>query len=227
MSFEDFDSEESDYESDPETEYLVDSIKNNKRSLAYGLYCKLNAYENHFNNMQNKYKRVALTWLFAAFVGMGYVISGEEVFLPLNSFLGIFLISLLTSGGVFLLWYFDSAVYHRMLGAVITESIKLEKEYPFLGSSHQNMVKLFSKKKDPGVFYGYFYGLTILFLLFIAATSVCSYLYLISSTTAVLIGTLFFLSILIFFIVHHRIARSYGTSSLKNNIKKGKHDTKE
>jgi len=103
-------------------------VLGSEESINYGLYSKLNSYEYHYNSIKVRYKLLSLTWLIAAFIGYGYLISGEEVGLPFSSFAGIAILSLLASVGIGLLCFLDIGIYHRFIEAIYNEHIRLEKK---------------------------------------------------------------------------------------------------
>ena len=206
------------------TDYTIESIKGTSDSLAYGLYCKLNDYEYHYNLVQNKYKTLASTWFFSSFIGIGYLISGHEVGIPVNVLIGIIILCLLASEGIFLLWFLDTGVYHKLIGAIFAEHIKLEENHPFLGSAHKNMLKLqYQKKRHPIFSHGIYYSSFIIFLLIISALSACMYFYKIGENYLFLVMLLFSIAAALFIYINKRHMRLYNDSYVlrkKRNKKK-------
>ena len=76
-------------ENDPDSDYIIDSIENNEKSIAYGLYCKIRSYHYHYNSVKLKYKLLSSTWFLATFVAFGYLVSGKEAALLVSRFLGV------------------------------------------------------------------------------------------------------------------------------------------
>ncbi len=206
------DAEIPEIQSEAESDYNIDNITGDLQNLAYGLYVKMYSYEHHFNSIQNRYKTLAATWMLMTFLGIGYFLSGVEVGLPFNSMIGVMILCLLSSTGVFLLWYLDSGIYHKLLEAVFMEGLSLEKKYPILGHGHENMMKLiYQGKKIPVFFHGLFYSSFIVFLIIIAMLSICVYLFDISKIYTAVIGGAFLLSLFIFMVLHKKATRHYET----------------
>jgi hypothetical protein len=175
MDFNESESFETD--SDAETDYTPEAIHDTTKSLMYGIYTKLIAYENHYNNIQNKYKSLASTWMVATFIGIGYLLSGIEVSIPFNTYIAIMFLCLLSAEGILLLWFLDAGVYFRLIEAIFVETYFLEKKYPFLGEYHHNILKLHQEGTDPLRFQGFYYFSFIVFLLGIAIVCLNSYLF--------------------------------------------------
>lgn len=183
-------------------------MKDDEESLAFALYNDLVQYENHYNILQNKYKGLATTWLIATFIGIGYILSGYEVGLSVNIFLALMLLCLLSSLGIFLLWFVDIGVYYKFIESIFLEALKLEKKYPVLGSSHQNILKLHEIAHDPVMFQGIFYSSFMIFLLSMAFLSLSIYLYQINLWFFIIV--LFFMSIgwILFILIHSRVSHN-------------------
>lgn len=213
--------ETSEVQNDAESDYIIDPVSGNLKSIAFGLFNKMIGYEHHYNTIQNRYKTLAATWMLMTFLGIGYFLSGFEVGIPFNSLIGVMILCLLSSTGIFLLWYLDSGIYHKLLEAVFMETFSLEKKFLFLGKSHENMMNLiYQGKKIPVFFHGLFYSSFIVFLIIIAMISVCIYLFGISKMYAVVVGFLFILSLLIFRVLHKKATQYYETYEFIQEHKK-------
>jgi hypothetical protein len=186
------------------TDHEIIEIKDDPESIAFGVYSTLLAYEDHYNSIQNKYKSLAITWMIAAFVGIGYVISGFEKALNINVFLIILFISLLTAQGIFLLWFLDAGVYHRLIESIWQEVYKIENKYPEMGQSHHLLIKLHNDVIDPEKFHGIFYAYFVLCLLITGLGSLGLYLYFIHKwLSAITVILLTLLSIGIHYLIKH------------------------
>lgn len=93
-------------------------------------YLRLNesllAGERHFNQVQASYRRLASTWVLAAFGGMGYVATQLE---PTSSTLHgelFFGLGLAAAIGVFLIWLIDHQAYFQLLESNFLEGLRLE-----------------------------------------------------------------------------------------------------
>lgn len=159
------------------SDFEVDEISSDPETLAYGLYSILTTYKNHFQNLQNKFKALSVTWVLATFIGIGYIISGYEFNLKINVFLIIMFLSLLAAQGVFLLWFLDVGIYDKLIKSVWLEIYKLEEKFPLIGKSHHHMAKLLSYDKKSKNIYGFFYIYFVTFFIFIAFICLGFYLY--------------------------------------------------
>jgi hypothetical protein len=102
------------------------------------IYSNLGAYEQHFNEIQSKYRSLASTWLLATFAGIGFILSEKlNMLIPLD--LTIAAIAVAGSIGIYLLWNLDHMVYHRLLESAFIECLKLEDEYDWLPKAAHNM----------------------------------------------------------------------------------------
>lgn len=113
----------------------------NDKSLPEGvieIYSNLGAYEQHFNEIQSKYRSLASTWLLATFAGIGFILS-EKLNMTIPIDLTISAISVAGSIGIYLLWNLDHMVYHRLLESTFVECFKLEDEYQWLPKAAHNM----------------------------------------------------------------------------------------
>ncbi|MBS0605288.1 MAG: hypothetical protein JSS60_09695 [Verrucomicrobia bacterium] len=215
-------------ESESETNYNIDNISADDENLAYGLYVKMNSYEHHFNFVQNRYKTLANTWMLMTFLAMGYLLSGVEVGIPFSTYIGVMILCLLSSTGIFLLWYLDLGIHHKLLEAVFKESLALEQKYPFLGQSHANMMHLiYQGKKVPTFIHGLFYSSFIVFLLVIAMLSISMYIFKISRMYALIVGVLFLLSFIIFRVMNKKAKQHYETYKFIQDQKKELPDKKD
>lgn len=149
----------------------------NGDKIIYELINDLFSYENHYNVLQNKYKGLATTWVVATFMGIGYLLSGYEVGISFNLYLSVMFICLISSIGIFLLWHLDAGLYHKFLESIFFEVLKMEKEYPLIGKSHHNIMKLHYLEHDPHILHGMFYSSFIVFLITISAACLGIYLY--------------------------------------------------
>jgi hypothetical protein len=96
--------------------------------------------ERHFNDLQSRYRAMASTWLLAAFIGIGFVISEERLALQFDPLLLVSAIGVAGTVGILLLWMIDLMVYHRLLESVFFEGIKLEDKYSWLPQIRHGML---------------------------------------------------------------------------------------
>lgn len=159
------------------TDFEIEEVKSDPESLAYGLYSALVSYEDHYNNLQNRYKSLAITWTLATFIGIGYLVSGYEKALHINILLIVLFLSVLAAQGIFLLWFLDAGTYESLIFSIWKEIYKLEETYPSLGRSHHLVKLLFKGVKKPRLFHGVFYAYFVFFLLITGIISLGVYLY--------------------------------------------------
>ncbi len=161
------------------TDHEIEEVTADNESIAYGLYALLCSHEDHYNNLQNKYKGLTVTWVIATFIAIGYLLSGYEKGLSVSTLLIITFLSILAATGVFLLWYLDVMVYDKLIRSIYHETCRLEQEHEILGKTHLLGLRFLGKETAHIVYHGYFYIFFILFLLFIACLSLSGYLYFI------------------------------------------------
>ena len=179
------------------TDHEIDNINTDPESIAYGIFSILVSYEDHYNNIQNKYKGLTITWVIATFVSIGYLLSDYEKALNIDSLLIILFLTILASQGIFLLWFLDAGIYDKLIESIWKEIYKLEENFPIIGKSH-HLVDLLHKydQKKAQKFHGVFYATFIFFLLLIGLLSLGIYLYLIQKWL-ILITILIFIILII------------------------------
>lgn len=153
---------------DPDSDYTIDPIENNDQSIAYGLYSKIESYQSHYNAVKTKYKVLGLTWILATFAGIGYLLAGKEVGLPISKLIAISLLCLVSSSGLLLIYFLDISIYHRLLEALYRGALELENKNPFLAKTNHTMKPLlFKHNTGPEVLDALFYVYFIFTLLII------------------------------------------------------------
>lgn len=84
--------------------------------------------EEHFNNLQTEYRKLASTWLLASLGACGYVIKSAKS-LPYDHWYFVFGICIAASAGISILWMLDLRVYQKLLGAFFKEGFFLEMQH--------------------------------------------------------------------------------------------------
>lgn len=84
--------------------------------------------EEHFNQLQTDYRKLASTWLLAAFGACGYSLKSTAD-LPFDEWYFVFGICLAASAGLGILWLMDLKVYQTLLGAFFIQGVLLELKY--------------------------------------------------------------------------------------------------
>lgn len=93
----------------------------------YPLYQKISESEQHFNNLQLEYRKLASGWLLAVFAGVGFLLSLNE--LPIDRWILIHLVGVGGFVGLVLIWLLDLIVYHRLLRSYFLTGVQLERLY--------------------------------------------------------------------------------------------------
>jgi hypothetical protein len=126
---------------------------------------QITGQENHFNDLQTSYRKLASTWLLASFAACGYILKSSD--LPYDEWYFVFGISMAASAGLSILWMMDLTVYQKLLSAYFLQGIILELDYyQWLIPSRINIVRsqrtgeVTSKMQ-----YYYFFSIAILQLL--------------------------------------------------------------
>lgn len=107
--------------------------------------------EHHFNMLEAEYRKLASTWLLAAFAGMGYIATTKD--LPIAPGPTIFALAAGASIGIQLLWVVDLLTYHQLLLANFFEGWRLEKAHSFLPPIRINMLAQGNTGKRVRFFY--------------------------------------------------------------------------
>ncbi len=193
-----------------EEEEFAESEENidHGKAVTLALYNRLVTYENHYNVLQNRYKHLAITWVLATFVGVGYLLSGFEEALPIDVTLAVMFLCLFAAQGIFLIWFLDLGVYFKMLSVVFYEILAFEKKYNFILQTHHNVVRAFkSPDTEPLNFHSLFYLIFVIFLLLISVTSLIIYLYPIHPKAAIIGLGCLICGLIAFGIAHKKILR--------------------
>lgn len=188
-----------------ETDFAIEEIHDEK-TVAYALYYKLIAYENHYNVIQMRYKQLAVTWVLATFIGIGYLLSGFEASLPIDPKLAVMFLCLFAAEGIFLIWFLDVNVYYKLIESIFGETIKFESQHDFIVKTHNNIINSHNIESEPHKFHGYFYLTFIGFFLIIASVSLVLHLYTINPTIAFVVAGLLFTFMVVFSITNKKIA---------------------
>ena len=110
----------------------VVSIYESKKTLIYALHVHINQFELHLDTITNKYKSIALLWLLASFVAIGFIFSTETKELQIDRLISASIISLFGMIGISSLWYIDMSTFQKFWGAFFIESVKMGNKYHFL-----------------------------------------------------------------------------------------------
>lgn len=137
------------------------------------LYDQVKLQKTYCSSMQNKYRALTSTWLLAAFVGIGYILSQEhKVELPFNIFLAVILLSFLASFGITLLWFLDVVLYQKLWLGCVVELARLENTHNWLPRINLNTLRMRNSKKFT-FFQSYFYiGINSVFIIISMLTAI-------------------------------------------------------
>lgn len=115
------------------------------------MLAEISRAEQHFNVLETEYRKLASTWLLAAFGAMGYIMTAKG--LPVPSGPTLFGIAVAASIGIQLLWMVDLLTYHQLLLANFLEGWRLEKMHGFLPKVRINMLTQGTVGKRVRLFY--------------------------------------------------------------------------
>jgi hypothetical protein len=111
----------------------------------WNFYVELGLMERHFDQIQSNYRRLASTWLLAAFAAIGFVLSTKMTpLIPPELF--ILALGIAGSVGVYLIWVIDLLVNQRLLDANIIQARDLETAHKWLPQVRNNMRMLLRGK---------------------------------------------------------------------------------
>ena len=107
------------------------------------------AGEQHFNELQGTYRRLASTWVLATIAAVGFVLTSPAFEDTGNTYLmGLAVVSFL---GIALLWVIDVDFYHLLLLAYYREGCEFEADKEVL--IHRRMHARHAGTLDPSIFY--------------------------------------------------------------------------
>ena len=130
-----------------DSEFSVEPLDEGKKSIIYGLFGQLCSLQNFYSRIQSNYKKVALTWLIAVLIAIGYVFSKEVTGLPFHPTYVALFISISGMFGITLIWFLDIIIYQTYFYGVVVEQIKMEKDYRWLPNINSNIALLQFERK--------------------------------------------------------------------------------
>ena len=101
--------------------------------------------ERHFNELQGHYRVLASTWLLATFGAAGFVLTTQDIIVPIDRWALTSVIGLAGGVGLLLLWNLDLLVYARLLREWFREGLRLEAAHPWLPQVRHGMILAFGK----------------------------------------------------------------------------------
>lgn len=130
--------------------------------------------EEHFNNLQTEYRKLASTWLLAALGACGYILQSTAA-LPFDHWFILFGIALAGSAGIAILWILDLRVYQVLLDTFFREGVRLETAYyKWLPPIRINIMRS-QKTGDIRTKVQYYYFASITLLMIVGAVSVSNF----------------------------------------------------
>lgn len=111
-----------------------------EKKLVWEAYKSLSDGQNHFNDLENKYRTLAATWMLAYFAGVGFMLTLDPAKSVLSRELTIIALSVLHSFGISMLWNIDIRVYHRLLDSLFVEALQMERVHDWLPQVRTKMV---------------------------------------------------------------------------------------
>ncbi|SDD96518.1 hypothetical protein SAMN05216464_103182 [Mucilaginibacter pineti] len=135
------------------------------------LSAQIGGKEEHFNNLQTEYRKLASTWLLAALGASGYLLQSSSG-LPFDHWYIVFGVSVAASVGIAILWMLDLKVYQVLLDGFFKEGVRLESEnYQWLPPFRINIL-CSQETGDIRTKVQYYYFCSIVLLLVLADISV-------------------------------------------------------
>lgn len=119
-------------EGDQDVAQEVLSMHLSKKTLLYALHVHVNQFEVHLDAITHRYKAIALLWLLATFVGVGFLFSSKYRGLQIDHLLMSSALCLFGIIGVTSLWYVDISTFQKFWAGFFVEGIKMENRYKFL-----------------------------------------------------------------------------------------------
>lgn len=111
-----------------------------EKKLIWEAYKSLSDGQNHFNDLENKYRTLAATWMLAYFAGVGFLLTLDPAKSIVSREGTIIALSILHSFGIFMLWNIDIRVYHRLLDSLFVEALQMERVHDWLPQVRTKMV---------------------------------------------------------------------------------------
>jgi hypothetical protein len=112
--------------------------------IIYAAYTQIFDVLQHYNKMQTAYRGFTSTWLLASFIGIGYALSSLHLSIVIPGLILVFLISLASTSGVFLIWYLDLIVCEKFIATSVSEGLELEEKFDWLPKFYSNIGQLSS-----------------------------------------------------------------------------------
>ena len=110
------------------------------KKLVWEAYKSLSDGQNHFNDLENKYRTLAATWMLAYFAGIGFMLTLDPSRSVASREYIIIALSVLHSFGIWMLWNIDIRVYHRLLDSLFVEALQMERVHEWLPQVRTKMV---------------------------------------------------------------------------------------
>ncbi|HLK27344.1 MAG TPA: hypothetical protein VKT28_02095 [Puia sp.] len=139
------------------------TIDDKKFNRILELMKEITNMEQHFNDLETKYRILASQWLLASFAAIGFILTKDPA-LPFNKLWLAMGICSVSSIGIFQIWRMDLMVYQQLLRAAFYEGVKLEKKFSFLPQIKNGMISRV-KKGDVTQTLVYYYSVSISVLL--------------------------------------------------------------
>lgn len=166
------------------------------------IYNHIAQEEQHFNNLEMEYRKLASQWLLVSLGAIGFVITKQDI-VPFNIWGLVIGICLAATVGILVLWMLDIKVYHELLHSAFREGVLLEKQYAdILPAIRTRMV---SSQAGGDIIRRviYFYFFSVLLLLIIANVAIWM-IDALNVETSIIISAL---SLLLTIIIFHTMSK--------------------
>lgn len=205
----------------------IDTVEEKEFQRVWKLYSQCFKDKNHFNQIQSEYRKLASTWLLAAFGAIGYIMTIDitraraVVGAWFDPLLAISLVGLLAAIGIAMLWNLDLQVYHRLLQSSFCVGLDLEKRYPWLPPICHSMM-VFARMRGVEGRVAWFYMVGIIVPIMISTFSICTYILHLNYellAAAMLIAGIIICSVLCWWIRRSSGSASFDWTTLATKVK--------
>lgn len=161
---------------DSSTEFVVEQVDSVDK-ISYGMCAQIGDWIEAQNNRKGIFKAMASKVFFGAIVGLGYLFSGKESGLVIETSILMFAFAIIASLVVDAAWFLNHGVYHREIAILYHAAIELESKDPEDQGFRNMGLLLHSRHSDPSVFDIGIFLLFSLVLKLIGVVSLFDYLY--------------------------------------------------
>ena len=204
------DKEEINYEGlDPETDYEINEITSSINKTIFGIYHKIRAFIFYYNAEKEKVRKKADRWASIGVIIFGFLVFIGEPEIPIDKWYVILILELACTTCIFAAWFKECFIIHGHIRVYYDVEIQLEKKFPFLGNSFNNMAYvLHSKIKDPNLLNGFYYIPHLISLEILAVIGIYNEVSIHARTIVLTLGTIFILAVDLSILIFSKLSGS-------------------